>query len=436
MLAATFRPVTSKVRINVSSFLSHLIIIFSLFFQHVPAIRNWFRRIDRLLARAGIQGGATSGILFASMFLGLFGSECGLHLAAMSMVSFRFAFSWQELPLVSWAIAALNIVFCGIYVMGGFATWLQLRSVLGSQVSRAERAVTNWKIVAMEMVLLVLSVGGVLIRSYYPGVAFKGGILFDEKHRLRLNVFYPANKNPEGKKLPVLLYLHGGSWISGNRGNVPSLLPYFASQGGVAISASYRLAPKHPFPAHIQDANAALKWVVANVAQFGGDPNWIVAAGGSAGAHLASLMVSSTHESHNPLIGAPFCGLISFYGVFDWGIGESDDDLKFRKFLSSVITRVPAEVDPGQFARSSPVHWFSERREEMKFPVLLVHGRNDSLVGVDAAESFARKLRAWNYARVSLVNLWLGHHAFDFFHSMRSLVLNYYTVKWIKLTKP
>ncbi len=186
----------------------------------------------------------------------------------------------------------------------------------------------------------------------------------------------------------------------------------------------------------MQDANAALRWVVANIARYGGDPEWVVAAGGSAGAHIAALMVSTTLEGHNPVRNPPIRGLISFYGVFDWGMGTSEDDLKFRKFLSSVITRVPEEHYPEQFKHASPAHWFSERRRELSFPVLLVHGRQDSLVGVDAAERFERQLHKWGIERVALVDLWLAHHAFDFFHSLRSFVLNYYCVKWIKATKP
>lgn len=106
--------------------------------------------------------------------------------------------------------------------------------------------------------------------------------------------FYPSRPFPS--KLPVLLYLHGGSWVSGDRFNVPSLLPFFVAQGvvavglccalthclqgGVAVSASYRLAPKDPFPAHIQDCNAALAWVMQNISSFGGDPKWIIVSGG------------------------------------------------------------------------------------------------------------------------------------------------------------
>jgi hypothetical protein len=72
----------------------------------------------------------------------------------------------------------------------------------------------------------------------------------------------------------------------------------------------------------------------------------------------------------------------SFYGVFDWASkGESDDDIRFRRFLSSVVTRVPVEQDPDQFKHASPCFWFSENRSQIDFPVLLVHGKNDSIAG-------------------------------------------------------
>lgn len=72
----------------------------------------------------------------------------------------------------------------------------------------------------------------------------------------------------------------------------------------------------------------------------------------------------------------------SFYGVFDWGSeGESEDDVRFRRFLSSVVTRVKEEHDPDQFKHGSPSFWFEQRRAHIDFPVVLVHGKNDSIAG-------------------------------------------------------
>lgn len=104
------------------------------------------------------------------------------------------------------------------------------------------------------------------------------------KHKLDL--YLPK----EQKNFPVLVFLHGGSWRSGDRSTYPALGNRFAKLGiGVAIP-SYRLMPKNPHPAQIEDAAAAFAWVYKNIAQFGGDPSRIYIAGHSAGGHLVALL--------------------------------------------------------------------------------------------------------------------------------------------------
>jgi acetyl esterase/lipase len=104
------------------------------------------------------------------------------------------------------------------------------------------------------------------------------------KHRLDL--YLPKDK----KNFPVLVFIHGGSWRSGDRSNYPALGNRFAKLGiGVAIP-SYRLMPKNPHPAQIEDTAAAFAWVYKNIAQYGGDANRIYIAGHSAGGHLVALL--------------------------------------------------------------------------------------------------------------------------------------------------
>ncbi len=113
-----------------------------------------------------------------------------------------------------------------------------------------------------------------LNRWLYPGVRFKFDICYNGFQHLDL--ICPANAPPAGKLLPVLVYVHGGGgpllalqgealtlplrhllqggWAVGTRHHYPSLLPYLASAGAVVITTSYRLAPKHAFPSHIQVA--------------------------------------------------------------------------------------------------------------------------------------------------------------------------------------
>jgi acetyl esterase len=111
------------------------------------------------------------------------------------------------------------------------------------------------------------------------------------EHHL-LDVWRPANRS--GAKLPVVLYLHGGGFrfLSKDTHWVFGLV--FARRGFLVCNINYRLAPEHPYPAAIEDACAAYKWVVENAERLGGDPNQIVLAGESAGANLSTSVALAT----------------------------------------------------------------------------------------------------------------------------------------------
>jgi len=97
--------------------------------------------------------------------------------------------------------------------------------------------------------------------------------------------------SPKGKaNLPVLVFFHGGSWRSGDRSNYPALANKFAKAGFEVVVPSYRLMPANPHPAQVDDATAAMNWVIQNIAQYGGDPKKIYVAGHSAGGHLAAYV--------------------------------------------------------------------------------------------------------------------------------------------------
>jgi len=97
------------------------------------------------------------------------------------------------------------------------------------------------------------------------------------------------------QKAPVLFFVHGGAWVRGDRSQYPFFGNHFAKAGYVVVAPSYRLAPKNPHPAQIEDVAAAFAWTVKNIAQHGGDPSRIFIAGHSAGGHLVALL--ATNES-------------------------------------------------------------------------------------------------------------------------------------------
>ena len=90
---------------------------------------------------------------------------------------------------------------------------------------------------------------------------------------------------------PVILYLHSGAWITGDRFGGPALRQ--ATRGYAVASIDYRLAPRHIWPAQIEDAKAAVRWLRANASRFHLDPARIGVFGASAGGHIGSILGTS-----------------------------------------------------------------------------------------------------------------------------------------------
>ena len=101
----------------------------------------------------------------------------------------------------------------------------------------------------------------------------------------------PAISSAHPSNLPVILYIHGGSFCSGDKVSAVGTMPQvFTNQGFVFVSIDYRLSPASHFPAHVQDLASAISWVHRSISRYGGDPSKIFLLGHSAGAQLAALV--------------------------------------------------------------------------------------------------------------------------------------------------
>ncbi len=105
--------------------------------------------------------------------------------------------------------------------------------------------------------------------------------------------------------LPGHLYLHGGGWVAGD-GDAPAVDITCAERAVgarcVVVAADYRKAPEHPFPTGLEDCHAALRWMVANAAEWGIDPDRIAVGGGSAGGNLAAALSLKARDEGGPAI--------------------------------------------------------------------------------------------------------------------------------------
>src|SRR5262249_4168776 len=96
---------------------------------------------------------------------------------------------------------------------------------------------------------------------------------------------------PEGKgPFPVVVLFHGGGWRMGNKRDVRGWLPFLAEHGYVEASVGYRLAPDYTFPAQIEDAKTAVRFLQANAEKYGIDKERFAAMGWSAGGHVSCLL--------------------------------------------------------------------------------------------------------------------------------------------------
>ncbi len=105
----------------------------------------------------------------------------------------------------------------------------------------------------------------------------------------------------EGSPLPVLIWLHGGGWTFGKLNCFDALCAHIARNAGcVVASVDYRLAPRHKFPAAVDDSYAATVWIAQNSASINGDPARIAIGGGSAGGNLAAAVCLMARDRSGP----------------------------------------------------------------------------------------------------------------------------------------
>jgi acetyl esterase/lipase len=114
--------------------------------------------------------------------------------------------------------------------------------------------------------------------------------------QLLLDVFYPGQAT--GTPRTAILFIHGGGWRTGNRGQHYPLAEHLALLGYVCITPEYRLSTEALYPAAIHDLKAALRWVHTHAHKYNIDTNRIAVAGFSAGGELAAFMGSTNGISN------------------------------------------------------------------------------------------------------------------------------------------
>lgn len=176
-------------------------------------------------------------------------------------------------------------------MINSLASRVRLRAGLG----RVAAGNTLWECHVILACIAMLACKGWCARANDLAVQFETDVQYGTGggEPLLLNLARPqlddAARQAAGP-LPAAVCIHGGGWQGGNRSHFDDLVRQLAARGYVAATISYRLAPKHVFPAQIEDCKCAVRWLRAKSSELGIDPQRIAAVGGSAGAHLAMML--------------------------------------------------------------------------------------------------------------------------------------------------
>jgi acetyl esterase/lipase len=239
--------------------------------------------------------------------------------------------------------------------------------------------------------------------------------------RNRLDIYAPRSG---AERAPVLLQIHGGGWVIGNkREQALPLMNHMASRGWICVTANYPLSPKATFPEHLIDLKKAIHWIREEIANYGGDPDFIATTGGSAGGHLSSMVgLTANDPEYQPGfedVDTSVRAVVPFYGVYDfsnsYGLQVSPG---MDHFISRWVLKKTKDDDPDAYRRASPMH----RIHPDAPPFFIIHGTHDSLASVEEARHFAQSLGQISKSQVAYAEIPGAQHAFEIFHSLRTSV--------------
>ncbi|MGQ0627989.1 MAG: alpha/beta hydrolase fold domain-containing protein [Phycisphaerales bacterium] len=214
---------------------------------------------------------------------------------------------------------------------------------------------------------------------------------------LELDLYLPPGASP-AHPVPVILWFHGGGWVSGSRKNCPAR--FLVDHGFAVASVSYRMSFEAPFPAQIHDGKAAVRFLRSRAVEFGLDADRIGVFGQSAGGHMAALLATSGGvpdlEGTHGLSGVSsavqaccnFCGLIDLTtvgrpdGVQGLAGTDSADSVESR-FIGGPVRRRP------EACRVANPTTYLDATDP---PCLSLHGTADPLVPISQSRTFHQAL--------------------------------------------
>jgi acetyl esterase/lipase len=230
----------------------------------------------------------------------------------------------------------------------------------------------------LALICLVASLGWAQEKKTPEDILFEKDVVYGKGagEDLKLNIARP--KGQEGR-LPCIVFIHGGGWAAGNKdGHNPQIQEY-ARKGWVSATVGYRFAPKHRFPAQVEDVKCAVRFLRANAEQYGIEKNRIGAVGFSAGAHLSMMLGTMEKddglegEGGSPEESSKVNCVVAWFGPTDFTI--RDWPAASHKIIDEFLGG-PMEEREEVCRRASPITYVKPGSA----PMLLIQGTKDPLV--------------------------------------------------------
>lgn len=204
---------------------------------------------------------------------------------------------------------------------------------------------------------------------------------------LQLDLYSP--KEPT-KDVPGLIFVHGGGWKKGHRNDYRYYCIKFAEQGYVVATISYRLRDVAPFPAAVEDAKCAVRWMRSNAKKIGVDPDRIAILGGSAGGHLSMMVGYSSDKPElegnggHQDVSSRVQAVVNLYGPSDLTTPEAS----VRESVVEFLDGKSIEESPEVYQLASPSSHISSDDPA----TLILHGTIDKIVPIAQSDQLDQRL--------------------------------------------
>lgn len=199
----------------------------------------------------------------------------------------------------------------------------------------------------------------------------------------KLDVWSPPGKGP----FPIAIIVHGGGWVGGDKRIewVQPLFPLLQKANFTIFTINYRLTPVSPYPAMIQDLEAAIKWVRKNAKKHKGDKNRIALIGESAGGHMVAYVGAKGRGD------TKVDAVVDFYGAHDLlRLAQERDGGDMSKIARNLLQKAVDNETEWRLREASPIEYVDKDMP----PFLFIHGTGDTTVPFNQSTLMCDKMKA------------------------------------------